>query len=109
MVLKKKVAIINWEWGRSRPLEKGRKCPGISQSYQASIQSACQRNNISMVFCWQANDGPLIVVLGSSLPISTPQKNVKVGPPLTNLSGSAHVYKNMMETKKRVEVDILAS
>ena len=34
---------------------------------------------------------PLIVVLGSSLPLSTKKKYVvKVGPPLTKLSGSPH-------------------
>ena len=61
--------------------------------------SAHQRNAIQwghlMVFRWRAGDGPLIVVLGSPLPL--PAKNikekknvVKVGPPLTKLSGSAH-------------------
>ena len=45
-----------------------------SQSYQASIQ--CWANigmpaNVSeMAFCWQADDGPLIVAFGSSLPKS---------------------------------------
>ena len=54
-----------------------------------------------MVLRWQADDGPLILVFGSSLPssryiLSSPhqlkkEKNVvKVGPPLTKLSGSAH-------------------
>ena len=33
---------------------------------------------------------PLIVVLGSSLPLSTKKNVVKVGPPLTKLSGSPH-------------------
>ena len=42
-----------------------------------------------LAFRWRADDGPLIVVLGSSLPSST-KKNVCVGPPLTKLSGSAH-------------------
>ena len=37
-----------------------------------------------------ADDGPLIVVSGSFHPSSTKKKNgVKVGPPLTKLSGSA--------------------
>ena len=45
-----------------------------------------------MAFRWRADDGPLIGVLGSSLPSSTKKKNVvKVGSPLTKLSGSAHV------------------
>ena len=34
------------------------------------------------------NGGPLIVAFGSSHQLKT--KNVKVGPPLTELSGSAH-------------------
>ena len=38
-----------------------------------------------MAFPWQADDGPLIVVWGSSLPSSTKNNVVKVGPPLTNL------------------------
>ena len=44
---------------------------GKSQSYQASIQcwakSANQRHVILMTFRWRADDGPLIVALGSSL------------------------------------------
>ena len=34
-----------------------------------------------MAFRWRAFDGPLIVVLGSSLPSSTKKNVVKVGPP----------------------------
>ena len=49
---------------------------------------ACQRNAIEMAFRWRANDGPLTVVIGSS-PHQLKQK-VKVGPPLTKFSGSAH-------------------
>ena len=41
-----------------------------------------------MAFRWWADDSPLIVVLGSN----KRKKNVvKVGPPLTKLSGTAHV------------------
>ena len=44
-----------------------------------------------MAFRWQADDGPVIVVFGSSLPSSTKKKKViKVGPLLTKLSGSAY-------------------
>ena len=46
-----------------------------------------------MMFRWRADDDPLIEVFGSSLPISKNKnkiKLVKVGPPLTKLSGSAH-------------------
>ena len=34
-------------------------------------QSAHQRNAILMAFHWRADDGPLFVVFGSSLPLST--------------------------------------
>ena len=48
-----------------------------------------------MAFRWRANDGPLIVVFGSShhqlKEKHTKKNNVKVRPPLTKLSGSAHV------------------
>ena len=40
----------------------------------------------------QADDAPLLVVLGTSLPPSTKTKVVRVGPPLTKLSGSAMKY-----------------
>ena len=53
-----------------------------------------------MTFRWRDDDDPLIVVFGSSHPSSTSEKNynkkkqkknvVKVGPPLTKFSGSAH-------------------
>ena len=44
-----------------------------------------------MAFRWRADNGPLKVGLGSSLPPSTLKTNVvKVGSPLTQLSGSAH-------------------
>ena len=43
-----------------------------------------------MAFRWRADDGPLKIGLGSSLPPSTLKTNiVKVGSPLTKLSGSA--------------------
>ena len=53
-----------------------------------------------MVFRWRADDGRLIVVFGSSHLSSTKKKkqkkkkkkHVKVGPPLTKFSGSAHAY-----------------
>ena len=45
-----------------------------------------------LAFCWRADEGPLIVVFGSSLPSSNNKKNVvEVGPPLTKLPVSAHV------------------
>ena len=43
------------------------------------------------VFRWRADDGPLKVGLGSSVPSSTLKTSVvKVGSPLTKPSGSAH-------------------
>ena len=50
-------------------------------SYQASIQcwaiTGPPAKRHLMVFCWRAEDGPLIVVLGSSLPSSTKKKKKK--------------------------------
>ena len=46
-----------------------------------------------MAFRWRAVYGPLIVAFGSSLPSSTKKSVVKVGLPLTKLSGSAHVWR----------------
>ena len=43
-----------------------------------------------MAFCRRVDDGPLIVVFGSSFQSSTKKNVVKVGPPLRKLSGSAH-------------------
>ena len=45
-----------------------------------------------MAVRWQADDAPLLVVLGTSLPPSTKTKVVRVGPPLTKLSGSTMKY-----------------
>ena len=64
--------------------------PWKSQSYQASIQCwtiiSAQAKRHLMAFRWWADDGPLIVVFGSSLPSSTIKKNVvNAGPPLTKL------------------------
>ena len=45
-------------------------------------------------FRWRADDGPLIVVFGSSVPSSTKlfiKQKVKFGPPMAKRSGSAHV------------------
>ena len=70
-----------------------------SQSFQASIQSWLGHHRHAsetpkMAFRWRADDDPLIVVLGFSLPSST-KKTVKVGPPLTKLSVSAHVFQGV--------------
>ena len=69
--------------------------PLKNRSYQASIQCrvtiGTQPKRHLMAIRWRTNEGPLITVLGFSLPSSTQKKNVvKVGPPLIKLSGSAH-------------------
>ena len=71
--------------------------PLKNRSYQPSIQcwaiiAPPAKRHLNG---WRANDGPFIAVFRSSIPSSTKkktQKNViKFGPPLTKLSGSAHV------------------
>ena len=47
-----------------------------------------------MPFRWRADDGPLIVVFGSSVPSSTKmfiKQDLNFGSPMTKRSGSAHV------------------
>ena len=58
---------------------------------------ARQRNAIEIAFRWRTDEGPFIVVFGSSLPLISILKQqqkpaVKVGHRLTKLSGSSHVY-----------------
>ena len=61
----------------------------IKPAFNVWSSSARQRNR------WRTDDGPLIVVFGSSHQQKTKQKErknaVKAGHPLTKLSGSAHV------------------
>ena len=67
---------------------KNRSCEASIQCW-AFIGMPAKRH--LMAFRWRADDGPLKVGLGSSLPSSTLKTNVvKVGSPLTKLSGSAH-------------------
>ena len=65
-----------------------------NRSYQDTIQCwaiiCTQAKRHLMAFCWWANDDPLIVVLGSPSPHQLNKNNIKVGPPLTKLSGSAN-------------------
>ena len=50
-----------------------------------------------MAFRWRADDGSLIVVFGPSHPHQLKKNVVKVGPPLTKFSGSAHdVYQTAL-------------
>ena len=39
------------------------------------LSSACQQNAILMAFRWWADDGPFVVVFGSSLPSSSKKTN----------------------------------
>ena len=56
-------------------------------AFNVGPSSARQRNAILMAFRWRADDGPLIVVFGSSHHSSSKKKNgVKVGPSLTKVS-----------------------
>ena len=55
--------------------------PDLLKNYEATEpafnvgpSSARQQNIILMAFCWQADDGPLIVVFGSSQHSSTKKK-----------------------------------
>ena len=67
---------------------KNRSCEASIQCW-AFIGMPAKRH--LMAFRWRVDDGPLKVGLGSSLPSSTLKTNVvKVGSPLTKLSGSAH-------------------
>ena len=94
----------------SRRGDRGPDPPGKSQHYRVFLailvripriitkppfnvrpSSARQRNTISMVFCWWANDGLLLVLFGSfPLPLSFGKKIVRVGLPRTKGSGSVH-------------------
>ena len=66
-------------------------------AFNVGPSSARQRNAILMSFRWRADDGPLIVYLDPPSPYQLENNNkrkrknvLKVGPPLTKLSGSAH-------------------
>ena len=67
-----------------------------SQSYRASIQCgtllAHQRNTISMAFCWQADNCPLLVVFGALLPS---KKNLSELDPLWQNFLGQHMWKNL--------------
>ena len=46
-------------------------------AFNVGPSSARQRKAIPMGFHWRADDGPLIVIFGSSLPLSTKNKHKK--------------------------------
>ena len=52
--------------------------------------SACQQNAILMAFRWRADVGPLLTILGSSLPKKKQNKKKKHWQSWTKLSGSAY-------------------
>ena len=67
-------------------------------AFNVGPSSVCQRNAIKMAFRWRADEGPLVLVFGFSLPSSTKKIIIKKGLsrfldglPLTKPSGSAHV------------------
>ena len=50
-----------------------------------------------LAFRWRADDGPLIVLFGPTHSSSTKKRKknvIKVGPPLTKFSGTAHEVSN---------------
>ena len=53
-----------------------------------------QRNAISMAFRWRADVGPLMVVFGSSLPLSTKKKKKKT------LTKSDPILHNFLDPRK---------
>ena len=62
-------------------------------------------HRLASKFRWRAVDDPLKVVFGSFFPLSNYKKEkkkivVKVGPPLTKLSGSAHESPLLAQTKE---------
>ena len=62
-----------------------------------------------MAFRWMADDGPLIVIFGSSLSSSSKrtQKSAKVGPPLTKRSGYA--YNEASDQHLGIDTSVLKS
>ena len=65
-------------------------------AFKVGPSSARQQNTISMTFHWGADDGPLLVLFLDPLSYQLKKKQnnvIKFGPPLKNLSGSAHAGK----------------
>ena len=61
-------------------------------AFNVGPSSARQQSTISMVFRWQANDGPFIAIFGYSIPPSTKKKRNQIWTPSAKLSGFAHAY-----------------
>ena len=75
-------------------------------AFKVGPSSALQGNAISMTFRWPVDDGPFIAVFGSSIPSSTKnKKGIKLGPPLTKLSGIVHVFLVLFEFKLCILMD----
>ena len=69
-------------------LDPLKKYKATKPAFNIGPSSARRRDVILIAFHWRADDGPLIVVFGSSHQLK--EIVVKAGPPLTKLSGSAH-------------------
>ena len=67
-------------------------CGATGPAFNVGPSLACQRKAIEMAFRWQADDGPLIVLFGSTYLSSAKKKkkSVKVEPPLAKFSGFMH-------------------
>ena len=79
-------------------------------AFNVGQSSACQQNAILMVFCWRADDGPFIVVFGSSHHSSTKKKKqCQSWTPSDKISGFGHVVNNRPQNyllaRKRVQVN----
>ena len=86
--------LVSWQyWSGSSKNYKATKSASIECWAIIGLPGKHHLNGVSLVGrWWPAYSGPLIVVFGSSLPSSTKktQNVLKVGPPLTKLSGSGH-------------------
>ena len=58
-------------------------------AFNVGPSSIQQRTAITMAFRWRADDGPFIVIFGSSIPSSTKFLFIEFGPILLKLSGPA--------------------
>ena len=76
---------VSWQYYSRSPKNIASKL-----AFNVGLSSVRQQNAILMAFCWWANDDPIFVVFGSSLPSSAKNIVFRVGHPLTKLSGSAH-------------------
>ena len=71
-------------------------------TFNVRPSSARQRNAIK--FHWKADGAPLIVVFGSSLPLSTKKVPILVGPPLTFFFLNSHMKKDIRSFRRIIHV-----